>query len=78
MALTSQCVHGRVHPDVYTNCRRLADIGVVFCEDMITETAYVKLAWLLGNYHHNEVAGLLARNMRGEISGRSEFEKEFC
>ena len=78
VALTSQCVFGRVHPEVYTNCRRLADIGVVFCEDMITETAYVKLAWLLGNYPTKDVPKLLVTNMRGEISECSGFEKDVC
>lgn len=74
VALTSQCIWGRVHPDVYTNCRRLSDIGVVFCEDMLTDTAFVKLAWLLAN-KPQQVKELLAKNLRGEISERTEYDQ---
>ena len=74
VGLTSQCIWGRVHPDVYTNCRRLSDIGVVFCEDMLTDTAYVKLSWLLAN-KPKQVKELLAKNLRGEISERTEYDQ---
>jgi glutamyl-tRNA(Gln) amidotransferase subunit D len=75
VALTSQCIFGRVHPTIYKNCRRLSDIGVVFCEDMLTETAFVKLAWLLGNYPREEAKRLIAKNLRGEISERTEISE---
>ncbi|MFH1408498.1 MAG: Glu-tRNA(Gln) amidotransferase GatDE subunit D, partial [Nanoarchaeota archaeon] len=71
--LTSQCIHGRVHPHVYTNCRRLARIGVIFAEDMITETAYIKLAWLLGN-QPKKTSSLLTKNLRGEINERTQVD----
>lgn len=75
VVLTSQCIYGRVHPFVYTNCRRLVDIGVIFGEDMITETAYVKLAWLLGNHKSEDAKTMITQNLRGEISQRTG--KEF-
>jgi len=75
VALTSQCIFGRVHPTIYTNCRRLAEIGVIFCEDMTTETAFVKLAWLLGNFGPEKAKELIAKNLRGEISERTEIEE---
>jgi glutamyl-tRNA(Gln) amidotransferase subunit D len=68
VGMTSQCIHGRVHPKVYTNLRKLSDIGVIYCEDMIAETAFVKLVWLLGNYSKKETEELLPKNLRGEIS----------
>jgi len=71
VVLTSQCIYGRVHPYVYTNCRRLVDIGVIFGEDMITETAYIKLAWLLGNFKQEEARKLITQDLRGEISQRT-------
>lgn len=77
VAITSQCLYGRVHSSVYTNLRRLADIGCIFCEDMLPETAYIKLAWLLGNYSKDEAKKLLSKNMRGEISERSDYEEPF-
>ena len=67
IALTSQCIFGRVHPNIYANCRRLANIGIVFGEDMLTETAFVKLAWLLANYPKKDIPKLLKQNLRGEI-----------
>ena len=69
VVMTSQCIFGRVHPNIYTNCRRLADIGVIYAEDMLTETAFIKLAWLLGNYKKN-VKEMVGINLRGEIAER--------
>ncbi|MBU0535527.1 MAG: Glu-tRNA(Gln) amidotransferase subunit GatD [Nanoarchaeota archaeon] len=77
VAVTSQCINGRVHPDVYTNLRRLSNIGCIFLEDMLPETAFIKLAWLLGNYSPEETKKLLAENLRGEITERTEYEEEF-
>ncbi len=74
IALTSQCIFGRVHPTIYTNCRRLANIGIIFCEDMLTETAFIKLAWLLGNYPAEEAKKLMVQNLRGEISACTEID----
>ena len=70
VVLTSQCLFGKVHENIYTNCRRLADIGVVFGEDMLTDTAYVKLAWILGNYPKEKVKEMVKQNLRGEINER--------
>jgi glutamyl-tRNA(Gln) amidotransferase subunit D len=70
VVLTSQCIYGCVHPEIYANCRRLVEIGVVFGEDMLTETAHVKLAWLLAN-HPKQAKELIAKNLRGEITERS-------
>ena len=39
---------------------------------MIPEVAYVKLGWLLGNYKKDEAETLLAQNIAGEISRKSE------
>lgn len=71
VAVTSQCLFGRVHPNVYTNLRRLSSIGCVFCEDMLPETAFIKLAWLLGNYKREEAKKLMSVNLRGEITERT-------
>ncbi len=73
VVLTSQCIFGRVHPFIYTNCRRLHEIGVIFAGDMTTETAFIKLAWLRGNYRKEEAKKLFTENLRGELDERSEF-----
>ncbi|MFA5763246.1 MAG: Glu-tRNA(Gln) amidotransferase subunit GatD [archaeon] len=68
IGMTSQCINGRVHPSVYSTLRKLHDAGVIYCEDMLPETAFVKLSWLLGNYSKKETQNLLAQNIVGEIT----------
>lgn len=74
VGMTSQCLYGRVNPSVYRNLRLLSSAGVIYCEDLTPETAYVKLGWLLGNYKWEEASKMLAENLVGEISGRSLYE----
>lgn len=75
VCMTSQCLFGRVHPTIYTNTRKLSEIGVIYCEDMLPETAFVKLAWLLGNFKKEEVRKLMPKNLRGEINKRTEIQE---
>jgi glutamyl-tRNA(Gln) amidotransferase subunit D len=72
VVMTSQCIYGRVNMHVYTPQRELLAIGVISGEDMNAETAFIKLAWLLSNYKKEEVKKLISKNVRGEISERSE------
>src|SRR3989344_374977 len=44
----AQTVYGRLDPYVYSNGRELAETGVIFLQDMLSETAFVKLGWVLG------------------------------
>ncbi len=74
VVMTSQCLNGRINMNVYSTGRELEEMGVIPGEDMTAETAYIKLAWLLGNYKKREEAErLLRENLRGEINDRSEF-----
>jgi len=68
IGITSQCLNGRVNEHVYTNLRKVASTGAIYCEDMLPETALMKLSWLLGNYSQEEAKKLLSKNMRGEIT----------
>jgi len=68
IVMTSQCLYGRTNMTVYTNLRRLVNAGVIPGEDMLPETAFIKLAWLLGNYSPEEAKKLVGKNLRGEIS----------
>ena len=45
----AQTVFGRLDPHVYSNGRELLETGVIFLEDMLAETAFVKLGWVLGH-----------------------------
>jgi len=74
VVLTSNCIFGEVHPYIYKNCRRLEEIGVIFGKDMLTETAFIKLAWLLGNYTKKDATQLMTENLRGEIGTRQLYQ----
>jgi hypothetical protein len=54
VGITTQCIYGRVNSYVYSNLRSLEITGAVFLGDMLSETALVKLGWVLG---HEEWAG---------------------
>ena len=59
--------------NVYKEGRLLQGIGVLGNHtDMTPETAYIKLAWLLSNYSKEDVRKLYGKNLKGEISERSE------
>ncbi|MEM4367577.1 MAG: Glu-tRNA(Gln) amidotransferase subunit GatD [Candidatus Aenigmatarchaeota archaeon] len=68
---SSQTIFGRVNLNVYSTGRDMQSIGIIGCEDMHPETAYVKLKWLLGNYEKEKVKELFKQNLRGEISERT-------
>ncbi|MAG47466.1 Glu-tRNA(Gln) amidotransferase GatDE subunit D [archaeon] len=68
--LTSQCTYGRVNMNIYTPGRELIELGIVPGKDMTTETAFIKLAFLLSNYKKEQVKSLFKENLRGEISER--------
>jgi glutamyl-tRNA(Gln) amidotransferase subunit D len=72
VVMTIQCLFGRVGMEVYSKGRDLQKLGVISGEDMLPETAFVKLAWLLGNYPKEKVKELVGKNLRGEISERTD------
>lgn len=77
VAMCSQCLFGRIDMNVYRSGVELLDIGVVPCEDMLPETALVKLMWVLANSKDQEAAKqLLLKPLAGEIDMRSE-ESEY-
>ncbi|MBI3033259.1 Glu-tRNA(Gln) amidotransferase subunit GatD [Candidatus Woesearchaeota archaeon] len=70
VVMSSQAIFGKVMMDVYSNLRKEKEIGIIEGNDMLTETAFIKLAWLLGNYKPEEVKQLMTENLRGEINSR--------
>ncbi len=45
----AQTIYGRLNPWVYSNGRELLETGIIYLEDMLAETAFVKLGWVLGH-----------------------------
>ena len=72
VGMTSQCIWGRVDMNVYDQGRDLLALGVIPLEDMLPETAAVKLMWIFGQTKDVEEAKkLLKTNIIGEISPRT-------
>jgi glutamyl-tRNA(Gln) amidotransferase subunit D len=46
---TAQTIFGGLNPNVYSPGRELQKTGMIFLKDMLSETAYVKLGWILGH-----------------------------
>ncbi|MBI2124357.1 Glu-tRNA(Gln) amidotransferase subunit GatD [Candidatus Pacearchaeota archaeon] len=78
IVITTQAIYGRVHPYVYTNLRRLSlGINCIFAEDMLPETAYIKLGWVLAQAKSmDEIKEMMLTNYAGEINERID-EKSF-
>lgn len=72
VVMTSQCLFGRVDLYVYSTGRKLLEAGVIPGSDMLPETAFVKLSWILGSKTRDlkEVAKLMHTNFVGEINPR--------
>jgi len=76
VVMTTQCLFGRVNMNVYSTGRQLLKIGVIPASDMLPETAFVKLSWILGSVTRDlrEVARLINTNMVGEINERHTYD----
>lgn len=70
IVMTSQCPYGRVNMNVYSPGRDLQKAGVIPAY-MTTETAFVKLGWVLGHTRDPiEVRRLFSSNLVGEVFDR--------
>jgi len=72
----SQCIFGRTDPLVYSNGREILETGVIYLEDMLAETAFVKLGWVLGHREwacsKEKVKEKMQENFAGELNDRLE------
>lgn len=76
IVFATQCLFGRVDPFVYSNGRIMEEMGVIYAEDMLPETAYLKLSWILGHTNeYFEVKRNMLDNMVGEINYRIKGDK---
>ena len=72
---TAQTIYGRLDPLVYSNGRELLDAGVIFLEDMLSESAFVKLGFVLGHYGwKGKAKEKMLENMVGELNEKLGIE----
>lgn len=78
--MTSQCVHGRVNMNVYRGGRILKEMGVLPLGDMLTETAWCKLSWVLGHASDpDDIRTEMLRDVAGELDPVSRIDAyNFC
>ncbi len=73
IAAAPQTLYGRTDPLVYSEGRKVWNLGVVYCGDMLPETAYVKLGWVLGHgVGPDQAREMMLTNFAGEISTVSD------
>jgi len=70
VAMTSQCLAGRVCDRVYDTGRDLLDAGIVEAGDTLPGTAKVKLMWALANV--DDPAEAMTRSLAGELTEESQ------
>jgi len=75
VCMASQCIYGRVRLTVYETGRDLLDAGVLPLEDMLPETAFIKLSWCFGNFQREEVPKVMRLNIANEYNSRLLLEE---
>ena len=67
--VTTQNLFGEVDMDMYEVGQKARNAGAVGCYDMTTETALVKLMWILGNFENKKekIEKLMLKSFCGEI-----------
>ncbi len=77
-----QTIYGTLNPFVYERAREIHKLGVLYLKDILPETAYIKLAFLLGKYKKSDkktiekVKQLMLDNLADEFNEKlsvSEF-----
>ena len=73
--MTSQTIWGRVDMNVYNTGRDLLNLGVIPLEDMIPETAIVKLMWAIAQTKSpGKIREIMVEPLAGEITSRTMVE----
>ena len=71
-----QTIFGALNPMVYSTGRELQDTGIIYLKDMLAETAFVKLGWVLGHKEWAKdkevVKEKMLTNFVGEFNDRLE------
>lgn len=65
---TAQTLNGSLNPNVYSSGRELQKTGLIFLKDILPETAFVKLSWVLGHKAWIKDKELIKEKMLENIS----------
>ena len=66
---SAQTIYGRLNPKVYSTGRMLDEMGIIYLEDMLAETAFVKLGFVLGHKNWKSlVREKMLENFNGEFN----------
>lgn len=64
-----QTIYGKLDPFVYSAGRELEETGIIYLQDMLPETAFVKLSWVLGDTKMSKnVKASMLNNFAGEFN----------
>lgn len=78
IAIAPQTLFGRINLNVYSTGRKLKELGILGHEsNMLPETAFMKLAFLMSNFKKERVYELYNKNLRGELSMKSPYEADY-
>ncbi len=71
VVITSQCLGGTTNLNLYNNGRNMLAAGAISVGDMLPETAYVKLMWVLANSKtKDEAEKMMMSSLVGETGKR--------
>ena len=76
VVIATQTVYGAVHPYVYTNLRKVSlEAGGIYVHDMLSDVAYIKLGWVLGQTKsYDKARELMLTNVAGELCERTHVD----
>ena len=71
ICVTTQTIYGRVNPLIYYIGRELMKTGIIYLKDMLSETAFVKLGWVLAQTSDkNKIKEMMLTNFANEFNDK--------
>jgi len=76
IVMTSSCINGMVDLNVYSTGRRLLESGVVPAYDMLSETAMIKVMWILHGMKEDIDPDMFRELFLSDVSGEISFRTD--
>jgi glutamyl-tRNA(Gln) amidotransferase subunit D len=78
ICIAPQTIYGRLNTKVYSNGRELEKTGIIVLDDILAETAFIKLCWIMGHkswvYNDKNAPEKMKQNLVGEFNEKTGFE----